>query len=252
MKPSGASAGSRVAWCVLALIALGAGDAAIADDTITRIHVGRPARDVLGITVDDDAQGQSIHVGHVRPDGAAARAGLQAGDRIVSVAGCRVHGTQELNAMLAAALPGTSIELGIVPVTGGGGPRSRAPGGAVALASGAGSVLLRLQFATDPGGEGASAPARGPPALVDAPGGVRVTGSAGLLAPQLGPGDLIVAIDRQPVTDAGQAAALLAALRTGGHVVVIVREGVRRAETVAAVASPATAGVRVPDEPCPP
>lgn len=230
-------------WIVGVLLAVGAAAPAAGIEEPTHIHVGRPGPDRLGISVEDDAHGQSIHVGHVLAGGAAARAGLQAGDRIVTAGGCRAEGIEDLNAVLAAALPGSSIELGILPAAGSAQGRTH-------VTDGAGLVLLRLQAGTAPAAEPAGPDWPSQLGLVNVPGGVRMDGSPTASTPELRRGDVLVLIDSEPATDAAKAAARLAARRVGGHVVVIMRDGINLTRVVGATA--ADHAVRTPDAPCRP
>jgi glutaredoxin-like YruB-family protein len=52
---------------------------------------------------------EGAYVGRVRPDGAAARAGLQAGDVIVSLAGRSVRSAIHLEQLMAGVQPGSRI-----------------------------------------------------------------------------------------------------------------------------------------------
>ena len=72
-------------------------------------ETGLRAGSVLGVTVDDD--GNELVVRRVLPGTPAARAGVEAGDQIVSVADERVDDLEELRGALAAIEPGHDYEL---------------------------------------------------------------------------------------------------------------------------------------------
>jgi len=100
---------------VCAMVVLAGAGAVFADDggEGTHLHVGRGRVPTIGAAVTAAADGETIHVGRVRADSPAARAGLRAGDRIVSVNGCRIHGAAGWDAALARTLPGATLSLGI-------------------------------------------------------------------------------------------------------------------------------------------
>ena len=72
-------------------------------------EAGLHAGPVLGVTVDDD--GDELVVRRVLPGTPAARAGVEAGDEIVSVADERVDDLEQLREALAAIEPGHDYEL---------------------------------------------------------------------------------------------------------------------------------------------
>ena len=106
---------ARLLAIVCAIVVLAGAGAVFADDggEGTHLHVGRGRVPTIGAAVTAAADGETIHVGRVRADSPAARAGLRAGDRIVSVNGCRIHGAAGWDAALARALPGATLSLGI-------------------------------------------------------------------------------------------------------------------------------------------
>ncbi|HEX6853691.1 MAG TPA: trypsin-like peptidase domain-containing protein [Streptosporangiaceae bacterium] len=99
---------------------------AIPSDTVTSIarqliatgKVTNSGRASLGITAQTvaDASGQPAGVGivSVTPGGAAARAGLQAGDIITGLAGQKIPSVAALQSVLAAHKPGDQIQARIV------------------------------------------------------------------------------------------------------------------------------------------
>jgi membrane-associated protease RseP (regulator of RpoE activity) len=67
-----------------------------------------PSRVLLGVYLTDD-----VHIGSTMPDYGAEQAGLSAGDRIVAVAGERVHSKAEATAQVAAHEPGEKLSITI-------------------------------------------------------------------------------------------------------------------------------------------
>jgi putative serine protease PepD len=98
---------------------------AISSDTVRRIapqliatgRVTNSGRAALGVRVSTvtDAQGdpQGVGVVSVTPGGAAAKAGIQAGDVIVSVAGQPTPTAQALSGVLATLKVGQQVEVGL-------------------------------------------------------------------------------------------------------------------------------------------
>ena len=90
------------------------------------IRTGRVRRAVLGIAVETApvpratarahglAAEQAVRVRQVEPAGAAAEAGVRAGDLIVALAGESVAGTDDLERLLGESAIGRALELGVL------------------------------------------------------------------------------------------------------------------------------------------
>ena len=73
---------------------------------------GTPERNrVRGVI--DLYEGEGVMITRVEPDFPAASAGIRAGDVIESIDGRRVRGMDQLRSMIASALPGDRVEIGI-------------------------------------------------------------------------------------------------------------------------------------------
>jgi S1-C subfamily serine protease len=72
---------------------------------------GGRAGAALGITADFGDTGDGVLIARVRDGGAAAKAGLKAGDRIVEVAGKPIRGAQALGAALGELKIGDAVEV---------------------------------------------------------------------------------------------------------------------------------------------
>lgn len=66
---------------------------------------------VIGVHVDPSFGGEGARVSQVQPDGAAAEAGLEAGDLITAIDGQRVSAADELIVLIRSRVPGESAEL---------------------------------------------------------------------------------------------------------------------------------------------
>ncbi|HEX3460061.1 MAG TPA: PDZ domain-containing protein [Acidimicrobiales bacterium] len=89
----------------------------VAAGTVEQGWLGVEASDIGGttgatVTADSDVPGGAT-LDAVDAQGAAAQAGLQAGDVIVAVDGEPVHSTAELRTRLYADLPGTTVVIGV-------------------------------------------------------------------------------------------------------------------------------------------
>ncbi len=71
-------------------------------------------RPVLGVTLDLEKVGTGAVITSVVPNGAAAKAGLQAGDRVTSVEGVKIEDSPQLKTRIEAAGVGQSLRLGVV------------------------------------------------------------------------------------------------------------------------------------------
>jgi putative serine protease PepD len=80
----------------------------VVDDVIGGHAVAHP---YLGISVGDAASGSGAQVGAVRSGSPAAKAGLKAGDVIVSVDGATIANANQLTAVVAEHQPGDSLHL---------------------------------------------------------------------------------------------------------------------------------------------
>ena len=74
---------------------------------------GRAAGATLGVTADFNDMGKGVLIARVRDGGAAAKAGVKEGDRIVEVAGKPVQGLQGLGTALGELKVGDTVELTI-------------------------------------------------------------------------------------------------------------------------------------------
>jgi S1-C subfamily serine protease len=82
----------------------------IADQLIASGKVTDSDRAYLGIRVGD-VSGEGVYVASVEPGGPAAKAGMQAGDLIVTVAGQPTPSTADLAEVLAALRPGQTVSV---------------------------------------------------------------------------------------------------------------------------------------------
>jgi S1-C subfamily serine protease len=89
----------------------------IAGQIVTYGKVVNSHRAYLGIRVGETT-GNDLYVGSVTPGGPAAKAGMQVGDRIVSVAGTPTSTTSMLSAVLAELKPGQKVPVVIKPRNG--------------------------------------------------------------------------------------------------------------------------------------
>jgi putative serine protease PepD len=80
----------------------------IAGQLVKHGHVVNSHRAFLGIEVGDTG-GQGVYVGHVNAGGAAARAGMRAGEVITAVAGKPTPTADALSAVLATLKPGETV-----------------------------------------------------------------------------------------------------------------------------------------------
>jgi len=71
----------------------------------------RPARPILGVRLAPTEDGQGVRLIGVSPKLGAAKAGLKAGDRLVTVGGVPVAGMGSLGKALAGKKPGDTIEI---------------------------------------------------------------------------------------------------------------------------------------------
>jgi S1-C subfamily serine protease len=67
----------------------------------------------LGISADPAGGGDGVLIAQVRDGGAAAKAGIKVGDRIVEVAGKPVQGLPGLGSALSDLKPGDTVEVTI-------------------------------------------------------------------------------------------------------------------------------------------
>jgi serine protease Do len=156
-------------------------------------------------------------VADVEPSGAAARAGLRAGDLIVAIDGTPIVHAEELPRNVARNAPGSSIKVTIVR----GGERRELAVTLDALVSDASTPARRPSApdAQQPAGKlGLS--------VSDAPdGGVRIDAVAGGSAGEVRPGDVVVELAGQPVANIGALRAALAKVKPGSVVLAKVRRG---------------------------
>jgi serine protease Do len=159
-------------------------------------------------------------VSDVAAGGAAARAGIKAGDLIVSVEGTPIVHAEELPRRVARHAPGTTIKLGVLRDG-----RQR-------------EIAATLDALPDDEADAPRAP-RAPQAtpaeppdalglrLVDAQGGgVRVDEvSSASAVRDLNPGDIILEVARMPVKDSQSFRALVAKAKPGSTVLLKVRRG---------------------------
>jgi S1-C subfamily serine protease len=97
---------------------------AIPSNTVTRIasqlikfgHVVNSGRPYLGVRVGETGDG--VYIGEVTPQSPAAKAGLKAGDVIVSVNGRPTRTSDELGAVLAGYKPGRTVTLKVAHQSG--------------------------------------------------------------------------------------------------------------------------------------
>ena len=89
----------------------------IAGQIIKNGHVVNSRRAYLAITVGDTG-GNGVYVGSVTPGGPAAKAGIIAGDVIVSVKGTPTPTPDDLSAVLAQLKPGQSVQVKLVHQSG--------------------------------------------------------------------------------------------------------------------------------------
>ncbi len=94
----------------------------IAPQLISAGKVTRAGRAALGISASTaaDLSGNpaGVYVAAVQPGGPAARAGITAGDVIVSVGGTEVRSFSELQAVLAGLEPGAKVAVGVLVASG--------------------------------------------------------------------------------------------------------------------------------------
>ncbi len=156
---------------------------------------GAPTRGWLGITVNEraGADGPVSTVVEVYPDSPAAKAGLKAGDTLVSVNGRPVERYQQLLRRIAVQGPGVVVRLGVLrkgqPVTASALLSTR-PGSEASRTLISGGRLDTLGLVV-----GELEPSQGQGVRVEAV----VPGSTGELAGLL-PGDLITEVNRTRVT----------------------------------------------------
>jgi S1-C subfamily serine protease len=81
----------------------------IADQLLRSGRVVNSHRAYLGIQVGDTFGGGGVYVGEVSPGGPAAKAGIQSGDVITSVAGQATSSAADLAQVLAGLRPGRSV-----------------------------------------------------------------------------------------------------------------------------------------------
>jgi S1-C subfamily serine protease len=75
-------------------------------------------RAYLGVTVGDLVSGGGVYISSVSAGGPAAKAGIQAGDIVTSVAGKPTRSTDELTTALASLKPGQTVSVAVVSQTG--------------------------------------------------------------------------------------------------------------------------------------
>jgi len=80
----------------------------IAGQLVKHGHVVNSHRAFLGIEVGDTS-GQGVYVGRVNPGGPAAKAGIRAGELLLSVAGRSTPTTDALSAVLSTLKPGEKV-----------------------------------------------------------------------------------------------------------------------------------------------
>ncbi len=84
----------------------------IATQIVQHGHVVDSHRAFLGVSVGETG-GQGVYVGSVNAGGPAAKAGLKAGDVIVSVAGHATPTLDELSSVLSELRPGRTVAVGV-------------------------------------------------------------------------------------------------------------------------------------------
>jgi S1-C subfamily serine protease len=90
----------------------------IASQLIANGRVVNSHRAYLGVRVSDTIGGNGVLVGTVTPGGPAAKAGVEKGDVIVSVAGKPTPTTDDLSTVLGALKPGQTVPVRVVHANG--------------------------------------------------------------------------------------------------------------------------------------
>jgi serine protease Do len=211
LSPSGGNLG--IGFAVPVNLARGIMDSLIAHGKVVRGYLGvmiQPLTPELAKAFKIEGD-RGVLVGDVVPDGPAAKAGLKAGDVVVSFNGRAVDDPRQLRLSSAQTVPGSKVKLGVaregatreVEITIGELKSSDDEAGIEAPATqGAGKVKLgvRLSDVDQAARERFDIPKSIEGALiVEVMPGSRA-GEAGLR-----PGTVIVEIDRKPVTRAGDA-----------------------------------------------
>ena len=153
----------------------------------------------------------------VTPGGPAAKAGLQSGDVISELDGQKIETAGDVIGYVSNRPIGSRVSVGVVAGRAQADGRRRSGRAAVARSPGGGAPTaqklgMALQTLTPPLAQsmGLDRNTRGAVVAEVAPGGPAA--AAGVRE-----GDVILEIDRQPVTSAEQASAALALPRSGGH-----------------------------------
>lgn len=207
-----------------------------------RAEPQRPAtpRASLGVRTSN-RPGGGVQIVEVTPGGAAARAGVVAGDVLVGLGGQRVSTLLDLRRVLDASRPGERVALKV--------ERDGKALELTAVLDAVGQPPAVQAPVRAPGFLGVylNAAAAGSKAQVDgcAPGSPAE--KAGLR-----PGDVIVQIDERPIGNAEQLAAALRSLAAGARIRVrIVRDGATLERQVVLAEAPAAAPAPAPSRPTP-
>ncbi len=226
-------------------------------EDVLRIHVGATTGSGAGLRVTEQASGTVLRIGGARANTMPSPLGLHDGDRIVTLAGCRVRSVADWQSILRHAGPDALLEIGVLRARQTGLGRADHAGVEDDFAgpeSSQGS-LVRLKIPlneaialADPAAN-RRAPDWEDLSLADASGSVLIEAVPVGLQTLIRPGDLLLAIDSIVVHSSAHARSLLSA---GPHKIRVVRAGKRLDVPALSYADSQPLAPRSPDSPCPP